>query len=201
VIQQVNLYREDVMVRAPRLDARTSLQLLVSLLGALLLVSAGLGTWDWVQAGALERLRAAASEGERGLAELEARQRAHSDSAALDAQIASLESQLAAREHLIELIRASSANRSGFSPQLEGLAHGRVPGMWLDSFHFSAGGRELGMTGRALRPDLVPGFVLELGKQLPFAGAGFAALTLELPEGSAALRFEIHSATPQGDEG
>src|SRR4029453_4423253 len=63
-------------------------------------------------AGAAPRGRAAAG-GERGVAELEARYTALSDSAALDAQVARLESDLRAREHLIELIRASSSNRSG----------------------------------------------------------------------------------------
>ena len=194
--QQVNLYRDDVVVRAPKLDARALLQLLAALAGALLLGSAGLGVWDRLQVRTLAGLRESGALGERGLAELEARYKSHADSAGLEAQLARLESALRARQHLIELIGASSANRSGFSPQLEGLALGRVPGMWLDSFRFSHGGRALELSGRSLRPDLVPGFVLELGRQTPFAGTEFDALLLERPEGSAALRFEIRTAEP-----
>jgi hypothetical protein len=205
VTQQVNLYRDDVILRAPKLDARALLQLLGALVGALLLATAALGIWDRLQAHSLASLRADAAAGERSVAELEARYAVLSDSAALDAQVARLESDLRAREHLIELIRASSANRTGFSPQLEGLALGRVDGMWLDSFGFAHGGRTLELAGRSLRADLVPGFVLELGKQAPFAGTEFDALLLERPEGSAALRFEIRTAVPEaaaeGDAG
>jgi hypothetical protein len=198
VIQQVNLYRDDVVLRAPVLDARTLLRALAALAGALLLASAALGVRDWLQARSLAALQAGAQEGERGLAELEARHAAHSDSAALDAQLAQLEARLRARQHLIELIRASSANRTGFSPELEGLAHGHVPGMWLDAFRFSQGGRGLELRGRSLRADLVPGFVLELGRQAPFGGTEFEALLLERPAGSGALRFEIRTAVPEG---
>lgn len=195
--QQVNLYRDDVILRAEKLDARVLLQLLAALAGALLLGSAGLGVWDRLQAGSLAGLRENAALGKSGLVELEVRYKGHADSAALDAQVARLESELRARQHLIELIGASSANRSGFSPQLEGLALGRVPGMWLDAFRFSHGGRALELSGRALRPDLVPGFVLELGRQTPFAGTEFNALLLERAPESEALRFEIRTAEPE----
>jgi Tfp pilus assembly protein PilN len=196
VIQQVNLYRDDVVLRAPRLDAHALLQLLASLCGALVLGSAALGLWEWLQTHSLAALHERATAAERSVAELEARYAALSDSASLDAQISRLESELRAREHLIELIRTSSANRSGFSPQLDGLAAGRVPGMWLDSFRFSGGGASLELTGRALRADRVPGFVLELGKQAPFAGTEFETLLLERPRSGPALRFEIRTAVP-----
>ena len=199
--QQVNLYRDDVILRAPKLDARALLRGIASLCGALLLASVALGVWDRVQAHSLASLRESAAAGEQGVAELEARYAKLADSAVLDAQVARLESDLRTRQHLIELIRASSANRSGFSPQLEGLSLGRVPGMWLDSFRFSSGGRSLELAGRALRPDLVPGFVLELGKQAPFAHAEFDALLLERPAGSPALRFEIRTELPEDAKG
>jgi len=197
VIQQVNLYRDDVVLRAPKLDARALLQLLGALAGALLVMSVGLGTWGWLQGRSLERLRESSTAGERDLAALETRYAAHADSTALDVEVARLDAELRGRQHLIELIRTSSANRIGFSPQLEGLALGRIPGMWLDSFRFSHGGRALEFGGRALDPDLVPGFVLELGRQPPFAGTEFDALLLERPAGSAALRFEIRTAVPE----
>jgi MSHA biogenesis protein MshI len=197
VIQQVNLYRDDVVLRAPKLDARALLQLLAALACALLAVSVGLVTWGWLQGRALADLRESNAAGQRDLAALEARYASHADSAALDAEIARLDSELRARQHLIELIRTSSVNRSGFSAQLEGLALGRIPGMWLESFALSQGGRGLELAGRALRPDRVPGFVLELGQQAPFAGTEFEALLLERPAGSGALRFEIRTAVPE----
>jgi Tfp pilus assembly protein PilN len=197
VTQQVNLYRDDVILRAPKLDARALLQLLAALACALLVVSTGLVGWSWLQGRSLADLRESNTAAQRDLAALEARYATHADSAALDAEIARLDSELRARQHLIELIRTSSVNRSGFSPQLEGLAFGRIPGMWLESFAFSQGGRGLELAGRALRPDLVPGFVLELGQQAVFAGTEFEALLLERPAGSAALRFEIRTAFPE----
>jgi hypothetical protein len=202
VIQQVNLYRDDVVLRAPALDARTLLRLLAALAGALVLGSAGLAVWEQLQARSLASLRENAAAGERALAELEARYASLSDSAALDAQLTRLESQLRGRQQLIELIRGSSANRSGFSPQLEGLAWGRLPGLWLDSFRFWQGGRGLELAGRSLRPELVPAFVLELGRQVPFDGTEFHALRLERPADGGALRFEIRTALPDaGAEG
>jgi hypothetical protein len=185
VIQQVNLYRDDVVLRAPVLDARTLLRALAALAGTLLLASAALGARDWLQVRSLAARQASAQEGERGLVELEARHATHADSAALDAELARLEAQLRA------------ANRSGFSPELEGLAQGHVPGLWLDAFRFSHGGRALELRGRSLRAELVPGFVLELGRQAPFGGTEFDALLLERPAGSSALRFEIRTAVPE----
>jgi Tfp pilus assembly protein PilN len=197
VSQQVNLYRDDVVLRSPRLDARALLQVLGALALALLVVSVGLASWDWLQGRALDGLRESSAVSQRELAALEARYASHADSAALDAELARLDSELRTRQQLIELIRTSSSNRSGFSPQLEGLALGRIPGMWLETFVFSQGGRGLELSGRALRPELVPGFVLELGQHAPFAGTEFEALLLERSEGSAALRFEIRTALPE----
>jgi hypothetical protein len=198
MIQQVNLYRDDVVLRAPVLDARALLRALAALAGALLLASLALAVRDWLQSRSLSALQASVQENERGLAELEARHAAHSDSAALDAQLSRLEAQLRARQHLIELIRTSSANRTGFSIELEGLALGRVPGMWLDAFRFSHGGRALELHGRSLRADLVPGFVLELGRKAPFGGTEFDTLLIERPASSEALRFEIRTSVPEG---
>jgi MSHA biogenesis protein MshI len=200
-LQQVDLYRDDVVLRAPKLDARALLHALGTLAGFLLLVSGCLLTWGGVQLRRTDVLRERTALAEGSLAELEARYKAHADPAALDAQIAKLEAELKLREQLIALIGASSSNRSGFSPQLESLAHGRIDGLWLESFHFREGGRAVDLSGRTLQPELVPGFVLELGKQAPFENAEFESLLLERPQEGDPLRFEIRTAAPDAAAG
>jgi len=200
-LQQINLYRDDVVVRAPRLDARALLRGLGTLTGFLLLISACLLGWGGVQLRRTDALRERTAQAEHSLAELEARYQAHADPAPLEAQIAMLEAELKIREQLIELIQTSSANRSGFSPQLEGLALGRLQGMWLESFELREGGRELALSGRTLQPDLVPDFVLELEKHPVFAGAEFESLLLERANDADPLRFEIRSSAARGEPG
>jgi hypothetical protein len=196
VIQQVNLYRDDVMLRAPQLDLRTLLRGLAALGGVLALISGALGVRDVLQGRALAALHVQLAGLESEVAALEARRAEQADTSALDARIAKLDAERLGKEQLIERIRSSSENRTGFSPHLEGLAHGRVPGMWLDSFEFTHGGRGLGLRGRALYADRVLGFMLELGAHGPYAGKEFEALELSRPDPGEALAFQLHTVDP-----
>jgi Tfp pilus assembly protein PilN len=97
---------------------------------------------------------------------------------------------LAARRLLQSRIdRGDFGHTQGVSALLEVLARQAVDGLWITRFEVADGGRQLTISGRATRPDLVTDFIARLKREPLLAGKSFAALHVERPAADPATRL------------
>lgn len=99
----------------------------------------------------------------------------------LEADIARYEAELKlARDSMAALKGGAFGNQQGFAEYLRAFSRQSVNGLWLTGFTI-AGSGELEIRGRALSPDLVPGYIQRLNKEQVLAGRSFARLEMSRP--------------------
>ncbi|NMM28405.1 MAG: PilN domain-containing protein [Glaciimonas sp.] len=86
--------------------------------------------------------------------------------------------------HLVfdALQKGEIGNREGYSAYLRAFARQIVDGLWLTGFTIVGAGTELGLQGRALRPELVPAYINNLKQEHVIQGKNFSTLEIQLPQ-------------------
>lgn len=104
-----------------------------------------------------------------------------SPSALLADEVARTEAQLKTRRRIIGLLEQGAlGNRQGFSGYFRALSRQTMEGLWLTGFQVS-GADEVAISGRALKPELVPAFINQLKQEPVLAGKTFASLEMRRP--------------------
>jgi len=102
-------------------------------------------------------------------------------SALLADAVARTEAQLKTRRRIIGLLEQGAlGNRQGFSGYFRALSRQTMAGLWLTGFQVSGAG-EVAISGRALKPELVPAFINQLKQEPVLAGKTFASLEMRRP--------------------
>ncbi|MEX0958089.1 MAG: hypothetical protein WDZ63_02265 [Burkholderiales bacterium] len=101
---------------------------------------------------------------------------------ALAGELQRLNTQLESR-HLVmdSLRRGVIGNTEGFSEYLRAFARQSLDGLWLTGLSVSGAGQEVVLQGRALQPELVPGYVKRLNRERIMKGHAFADLQMNRP--------------------
>jgi hypothetical protein len=76
------------------------------------------------------------------------------------------------------LHQADFGNTQGYSGYFNGFARSTVNGLWLTGVSISSAGNDIGIEGRALRPELVPQFIQRLAGDPVFHGKRFGSLEI-----------------------
>lgn len=77
---------------------------------------------------------------------------------------------------------------------LDGLARHRSPGVWLRRIQLGATGKNVALSGSALRPEQVPLYLQSLGKKKVLGGQVFSRLTLaRIQERAGQVDFSLES--------
>lgn len=98
---------------------------------------------------------------------------------ALEDQVARAENLLRTRQELFGRLQSGElGNRDGYAKFLAALARRRVEGVWLTGVEISGPGNDFTLDGRALRADLVPGFIRLLRNEEAFRGKPIGTLAL-----------------------
>lgn len=125
-------------------------------------------------------------------------------SAALDQQISQVETDLKTLAQTQLALKQSGALESGgFSPYFQAMARQIVDGLWLTGITVAS--NDLRISGRALKPELVPIYIRRLGNEPAMRGRQFSTLDMrqparsEPPEGKpevtpAYIEFSLQSA-------
>ena len=112
-------------------------------------------------------------------------------SALLADEIARTEAQLKTRRHIIGMLEQGDlGNRQGFSGYFRALSRQTLEGLWLTAFQVSGAG-EVAISGRALKPDLVPAFINRLKLEPMLAGKTFASLEMHRPAAAGAGKTPV----------
>jgi hypothetical protein len=183
--QQINLYNPLFEEKQRSFSARTMAQALGVLAAGLL----GMYFYATVQAISAERL--AAQVGEQVKQQREqlakfAKGPAPAASKALEAELARLQSEIAAREASLQALGTGElGNTTGFSEYFAAFGRQVVPGVWLTAIAISDAGNQLRVQGRALRPELMPVFLGALGDEPVMQGRNVTEMRLVARSGPA----------------
>ena len=178
--QNINLFGSQFRKQRPVVSMNT----LAGCLAATLLALATSQAFLLQEANGLaEELRSAQAllKVQRGYVDkLQSESAARKGDSQLDAETARLENELKqARESMDALKSGAIGTQEGFAEYLRAFSRQSVNGLWLTGL--TIGGGEIEIRGRAVSPDLVPGYIQRLNREKVLAGRSFARLEMTQP--------------------
>lgn len=119
------------------------------------------------------------------LAETSARYAPIKNDAGLEMEVNNLQAQLNARKAAVDNLGIGLlANGVSYAEYMRALARQSLAGLWLTGFRVGKGGAEMEITGRALRPELVPSYIHRLNQERAMHGRAFDSLSMTQREGA-----------------
>lgn len=104
-------------------------------------------------------------------------------SALLDEDIKKTEAQLKSLQAVSDILQKGElGNTKGYANYLRAFARQIVDGLWLTGFNIYGAGTEIGLSGRALRPESVPIYIGRLKSEPIMQGKAFSALKMQVPQ-------------------
>jgi len=121
--------------------------------------------------------------------------------AIVEARVASLKTQVAARSAALQLLAGEEHNSTtGFASRLEALARRHVEGLWLDSMSLTSTREEMSLSGATQEPQLISQYLHSLSQDPALTGVRFNEFAVERTHGDdahtthAVVRF--HASSP-----
>ncbi len=140
----------------------------------------------------LAGLRGEAQAARQKLAETQAKFPERRKDGRLEEELRRLQQELEDSQAVVRALEAGDyGDRNGFSAYFEALSRQHVEGTWLSRIEISEGGRQVGLEGHALAPELVPLYVQRLGQEKIFNGKSFSELELKRPKDQAVPRVDF----------
>jgi hypothetical protein len=100
--------------------------------------------------------------------------------AEVEQELKRLNATLLAQQRLIDVLREQPlGTTAGFSGYLSALSRQRTPELWLTQLAINGANGALELSGRSLKPELVPEYLQRLGHETALAGQRFDALEIE----------------------
>lgn len=193
--QQVNLFNPIFLKQKKVFTAAHMVQTLgLVLVGGLLLTAYG-----------AYKTRALAQQAEAGKATLAVHQARlarvtaefppREKSAELEADVVRKRAELAALREVSGVLEGGDlGNTSGYSEYFRALARQNVPGLWLTRVHIAGAGKDIGVVGKAMQPELVPGYLQRLTREAVLQGKTFG--TLEIGQAGPAAPAALAGRAP-----
>jgi len=182
VSQQINLFNPIFLKQKKIFTASHMAQTLGLVAGGALLIAA----YGAVKTSQLEK-HAAAGKGavaasEARLAQVEKEFPPREKSKDLEAEAGRMQGELKSlREVQSVLERGELGNTAGYSEYWRAFARQSVNGVWLTGVTVVGAGKEIGIEGRALQPELVPGYIQRLTREAVLQGKSFGSLEISRP--------------------
>ncbi|HTS54886.1 MAG TPA: hypothetical protein VMH26_16565 [Burkholderiales bacterium] len=193
--QQVNLYNPALL---PRVDVFGGRLLLLALAGILLLALLAHGWTSWDDAKLTreqQRQQGELAAAQSDIARLAQEVAVRKASPQLTAELASMDAMLAGRGEIMAVLKNGSlGDTQGVSEYFRAFARETVDGLWLTGFSIVGAGKDISIEGRALRAELVPGYIGKLRRQEVLRGHGFGTLNVQIPAETAAASGPRKSA-------
>jgi hypothetical protein len=181
--QQINLYNPLFLRKEKYFSSRTMLQSLGLIAVGLLALYA----YALVQTRDLERVAGEYSQQLGAQREQFVRLSGQGSSKLLPAEVARLETSLAARRGMLDALQGGElANTNGFSRYFAAFGRRPMRGVWLTGFSVGESGNELRIRGRVLYADLVPAYLKALNNEDVMRGRQVVELKLAARDESAA---------------
>ena len=88
----------------------------------------------------------------------------------------------AQREIISALKNGVIGNTRGYSEYMQAFARQTLNGLWLRGFNIDGDATQMSISGAALSPEMVPGYILRLNNEKVMRGKTFASLQMQLPK-------------------
>lgn len=179
--QQINLYNPIFLKQKKIFSAVTMAQALAAILVGSVAFAAFAHYQVRQLAAEIQRGEARVKTEEARLARVTGEFSARAKSTELEAAIKRAEAELKLREDVVALLAGGAlGERGGVSAYLRALARQNPDGLWLTGFELA--GKEMTLSGRALRGDLLPEYLRRLGREEVMQGRRFAVLNMQEPK-------------------
>jgi Fimbrial assembly protein (PilN) len=186
VSQQINLFNPVFLQQKKIFSARTMAAALLVLFAG----SAAIYAYGNMRVQELQRQATAGAaqveQKQARLTSVSAEFAPRQKSAAVEAELAEAQSQLAAlREVSGVLQRGELGNTQGYAEYFRALARQHVEGLWLTGVSISGAGIDIGVRGRALDAQRVPGYLNRLTGEPVMRGKAFGSLSISQADAGA----------------
>lgn len=179
--QQINLYNPIFLKQKKIFAATTMAQALAVILAGALAFAAFAAYQVRKLEAEVKSGEALAKAEEARLASVKVEFAARRPSTALAEEVQRRERDLKVRDDIIGLLSGGGLGDSGgVSPYLRALARQNLNGLWLTGFELT--GKDMILSGRALRAELVPEYLRRLGREPVMQGRQFAMLSMHEPK-------------------
>ncbi|MDX1444480.1 MAG: hypothetical protein R3270_12010 [Gammaproteobacteria bacterium] len=200
--QQVNLY-QPILRQQKRVFSSETILLIVAGVGTVMLLLWAFNSWQLgVQRDRLVEVQAREAETAAKVAELTQQISRQEVSVELRQRVERLRAERELKDRLFQTLFAEDNEEGrfsgGFVPPLEALGRQRIGGLWLTRIAFTSSGRNVDLTGRTERAELVPQLVAELGEEEALSSLVFQKI-LVLQDGSR-LSFELSTRPPESED-
>ncbi|MTJ00284.1 MAG: PilN domain-containing protein [Marinobacter adhaerens] len=194
MIQQVNLYTDELRPRKERLQAGMAVGILVVGVVLVAFVAGFLTYENSVMANKASRLDQQNLQLEQAVAQLSAAVQARQPDAEVKQALERVTQTLARRQRLLERVESLvlSEDRS-FSPQLAALARQIPEDVWLTGVILESGPDRVTIEGRSREGALVPLYLENLGEESAFTGRTFGVFRLSRTEEGRWIDFHVSS--------
>jgi hypothetical protein len=104
-------------------------------------------------------------------------------SQSLELQIQKAEAELNSIKKVFDILnRGDIGNTDGYSTYFRAFARQSMEGVWLTGLNLSGAGNEIGLQGRAVKPDLLPSYINRLKTETIMQGKSFGTLEMKSPQ-------------------
>lgn len=184
--QQINLFNPIFLKKKKYFSALTMAQAL----GLILIGCAVLGGYANYQLASLvkesESTKAQLTAVQAQLKKISASYVPRQKSKSIEEAIAETEAEVASLQRVAGMMQKGElGNTKGYAEYMRAFSRQAVNGLWLTGFTIQGSGVDIGLQGRALQADLVPGYISRLKREPVMQGKSFAALEMQVPRAEA----------------
>jgi hypothetical protein len=180
--QQINLFNPIFLKQKKYFSSVTMMQALaLILLGVLALAgyaSYRLSILNSEASATAVQLRQAEAQ----LAQVNANFPPRQKSPALESELQRMNAEVIGLQNAFDTLKKGElGNTTGYSEYLRAFSRQIAPGIWLTGFAIHGAGSEFALQGRALQPELVPGYLGRLKREASMQGKSFSSLEIHRP--------------------
>lgn len=193
--QQINLFNP-IFLKQKKIFTATHMAQTLGLVAAGALLLAGFGAVKNSQlASHAEAGKSRLAAAEARLAQVAREFPPRQKSKTLEAELVRKQGELISlREAQAVLERGDLGNTAGYAEYFRALARQNVQGVWLTGVSVVGAGKEIGLEGRSLQPELVPGYIQRLTREAVLQGKTFGSLEITRP-GAAPIAGVVPAGT------
>lgn len=101
----------------------------------------------------------------------------------IEQELKKVAAEAAAQREIINALKSGViGNTKGYSEYMEAFARQTLNGLWLTGFSIDGDATQMSLSGAALSPELVPGYIMRLNNEKVMRGKTFASLQMQLPK-------------------
>ena len=190
--QQINLFQFEFHSRRELVSAKNVQNLLIIMIALLGLMSVYDYFHERSQADYLVELQTQKAELEVSLQNTKQTAPSMVIDSKLKQQVDGFKNDVVTKQQVLDALSGQSfGNTSGFSGFFNGLAKQNVTGLWLTHFKIREGGKNIGITGSAYEPELVPDFLKKLSAERIFQGTNFQTFQVKREENPVRVDFYV----------